>query len=177
MYKRRFAAWGWRKNIRTLGEYDQIVNAGTTSRFVGKAAVSLSNGQVIDVRRLAIHVGRRQEYLRATRKHPDYFEQRQSWTCDPTAIRTLTAPGNLRIPEAALYYTKAYIQGRYQGAITAEAVENLRMGLENPPGLEWNIFAGTVGQLVEEDKFNEALVLSESGRFDDMYWHILFLMS
>lgn len=36
------------------------------------------------------------------------------------------------------------------------------MGLGKSPGLECNVFAGTVGQLVEDDRLNEALVLSES---------------
>lgn len=142
-----------------MGEYDQVLNASAV-RLAENTAVSLSNGQVIDVRRLAIHLGRRKEYLRAVRKR--YVEQRRSWVEHPNTIRTLRTPGTFRVSEAALYYTKAYVQGRYEGAITAEEVDNLRMGLDKPPGLEWNVFAGTVGKLVEDDNFNEALNLSES---------------
>lgn len=129
------------QDIRRIAEYDQVVDA-STARLAEDATVSLSNGQVINVRRLAIHLGRRQEYLRTARKRS---EQQQFWVDHPNAIRTLKTPDAFRVSEAALYYTKAYIQGRYQGAVTAEEFEDSRMGLGKSPGLEWNYFAGTVG--------------------------------
>lgn len=47
------------RDIRRIAEYDQVVDA-SAARPAEDAAVSLSNGHVIDVRRLAIHLGRRQ---------------------------------------------------------------------------------------------------------------------
>lgn len=114
---------------------------------------------MIDARRLALHLQRRQEYLRLTRKR--HYTQ-PAVPVELPSIWGLKSPGFLRVSEAALFYTKTYIKGRYEGAITAEELDDLRMGLGKPPGVEWNIFAGSIGQLVEHDRINEALVLSES---------------
>ncbi|KAJ4390938.1 hypothetical protein N0V93_004537 [Gnomoniopsis smithogilvyi] len=153
MYKRRFNAWGWRKNIRTTGESREKIIEAAEIGLAANGAVSLSNGQVIDARRLAIHLARKREHLRST-----LGRNERSWVGLPR-IRSLQSPSKFHFSEAALFHTQAYIKGRYEGAITAEAVEDLRMGLEKFPGLEWNHFAGSIGQLVEDDKINEALVL------------------
>lgn len=153
-YKRRFIAWGWRKNIRTAGQADYFLHAAE-DELPENATIKLASGQTVSAKRLAIHLVRRQEYLRSARKRHG-----QPLLELPT-MRNLEAPGVFRVSEAALFYTRTYINGRYEGTITAEELDDLRMGLSKPPGVEWNIFAGTVGQLVEHDRINEALVLSK----------------
>lgn len=155
MYKRRFNAWGWRKNIRTTGEPEEKIIKAAEIGLAENGAVSLSNGQVIEAKRLAVHLARRQEYLKSIQRRYEQYRDKLPH------IQTVQSPGVFHVSEAVLYYTKAYTKGRYEGAITAEAVENLRMGLGKPPGMEWNKFVGTLGQLVEDDQINEALVLSK----------------
>lgn len=157
MYKRRFTAWGWRKNVRTAGQQAERILDVAKAGLADNATIRLSNGQVVDAHRLAVHLVRRQDYLRSTRK-----SRSDQPLLEPRRMRNLESPAVFRVSEAALFFSKTYIKGRYEGAITAEELDDLRMGLGKPPGMEWNIFAGTVGQLVEHDRINEALVLSES---------------
>lgn len=151
MYKGRFKAWGFKKNIRLQhGEDEDLVQllhanarpAGQSGPQTGN--LLLRNGQLVRQDRLVKHLRRRGE----GGAHSDR----------PPTIRVIRSPDRIYVSEAVLFQVRTYIRGEWEEAVsTAEQHDNLRE--ERPVTPAANALAHGVRYALEQKKMNDALVL------------------
>lgn len=152
MYKTRLKSWGCRKNISLRNGLD----SDTVQRALHdtqRGNIRLPNGQTVDSSRLAAHIRRRfQRNAAAAASH--------GTTTPPTPHpRAVRPPSTFYVSEAVLFSVRTYILGEYQDTVTtAEALDELRRrGSEGSS--KWSRFTYAVKAALNEDKFNQALVL------------------
>lgn len=150
MYKTRLKSWGCRKNIS--------LRDGLDSETVQRALVEnqprrvrLPNGQMVDSSRLAAHIRRRLQGRGAAIA-----------THSPTHLphlRAVQPPNTFYVSETVLFSVRTYILGEYQDTITtADALDELRRR-GSAGSSKWSRFTYAVKAALNEDKFNQALVL------------------
>lgn len=142
MFKSRFIAWGWRKNIKlTTGidpkavqetPYEDSVRPGTQIR--------LANGQIVDTHRLQRHLRRKKVYTKVPLT---------------TVVRP---PDSHHITEAVFAYTRTYAFGRHDGEITCLSEALKIITLDQPSTSRWFNFAGEVNEAMQEHDVSQALV-------------------
>ncbi|KAG8157098.1 hypothetical protein KVR01_013088 [Diaporthe batatas] len=151
MYKSRFKAWGFRKNIRLrAGEDEDLIQvlreksqpSGQSGSQTGNFL--LRNGQLVPQDRLVKHLRRRGEGGLNTNKHP--------------TTRAIRPPDTIHISEALLFQVRSYVRGTWEEAVsTAEQLDNLREERPNAPAC--NALAHGVRYALEQKNLNNALVL------------------
>lgn len=142
MFKSRFIAWGWRKNIKlTTGldpkavqetPYEDSVKPGTKIR--------LANGQIVDTSRLQRHLRRKKVYTKVPLT---------------TVIRP---PDSHHITEAVFAYTRTYAFGRHEREITCLSEALKIITLDQPSTSRWFTFAGEVNDAMRQHDVGQALV-------------------
>ncbi|KAG8156501.1 hypothetical protein KVR01_013605 [Diaporthe batatas] len=142
MFKSRFIAWGWRKNIKlTVGldprhvqetPYEDSVRPGTKIR--------LANGQIVDTSRLQRHLRRKMVYTRVPL----------------TAV--VRPPDSHHITEAVFAYTRTYAFGRHETEITCLSEALRTITLDEPMTSRWFSFAGEVNTAMKQQDVSRALV-------------------
>lgn len=150
MYKARFKAWGFKKNIRLRnGEDEDLIQLlHENARPSGQSGVQtgnvlLRNGQLVPQDRLVKHLRRRREGGANIDRHP---------------IRVMRPPDTVYVSEAVLFQVRSYIRGQWEETIsTAEQLDTLRE--EHPANTECNALAHGVRYALEQKKLNDALVL------------------
>jgi hypothetical protein len=150
MYKSRFKAWGFKKNIRLRDGEDQdiiqILQGNTSPERSGapKGNLLLRDGQLVAHDRLVKHLRRRGEGGASIGK--------------PPTIKPIRPPDAIYVSEAVLFQVRSYIRGQWEETIsTAEQLDMLRE--ERPSGAEWNSLAHGVRYALEQKKVDDALVL------------------
>lgn len=149
MYKTRLKSWGCRKNISLRDSlHGDVVQLALHEDRNG--SIQLPNGQVVDRKRLATHIRRRLQGRGAA------FTTRGA-THAPR-LPAMRPPNTFYIAETVLFSVRTYILGEYQGKVTtAEELDALRRG--NTGSAKWSRFTYAVKAALNEDKFNQALVL------------------
>lgn len=150
MYKARFKAWGFKKNIRLRnGEDEDLIQLlHENERPSGQSGVQtgnvlLRNGQLVPQDRLVKHLRRRREGGVTADRHP---------------IRVMRPPDTVYVSEAVLFQVRSYIRGQWEETVsTAEQLDTLRE--ERPGNTECNALAHGVRYALEQKKLNDALVL------------------
>lgn len=142
MYKTRFIAWGWRKNIKlTAGldpkevhdtPYEDTVRPGTQVR--------LANGQVVDTSRLQKHLRRK----------------RVVTTVPLTTV--IRSPDSHHVTEAVFSYTRTYVFGRHEKEITNLTEALSIISLDQPSTSRWFNFVGGINEAMKENNVSKALV-------------------
>ncbi|KAG6356873.1 hypothetical protein INS49_014748 [Diaporthe citri] len=149
MYKTRLKSWGCRKNISLRDGLD----SETAQRALcdsQRGHIRLPNGQTVDSSRLAAHIRRRFQRNAAVVSHN---------TSPMPHLRAVRPPTTFHVSEAVLFSVRTYILGEYQDRITtAEALDELRRR-GSAGSSKWSRFTYAVKAALNEDKFNQALVL------------------
>lgn len=145
MYKTRLKSWGCRKNISLRNNGLDIDTVQRALYDNQRRDIRLPNGQMVNSSRLAAHIRRRLQGRPATSQLP--------------YLRAVQPPNTLYISEAVLFSVRTYILGEYQDTITtAEALDELRRR-GSAESSKWSRFTYAVKDALNEDKFNQALVL------------------
>lgn len=148
MYKSRFKAWGYRKNIRLKSGEDQdliqFLHEGTQYSEAPTGNLLLRNGQLVPHDRLMTYLRRRGEGgIGITR---------------PPTIRAIRSPDTIYVSEAVLCQVRNYIRGQWEETIsTADQLDTLRE--DRPADGKCNSLAHGVRYALEQKKLNDALVL------------------
>lgn len=150
MYKTRLKSWGCRKNISLRNGLD----SDTVQRVLRDdqhGRVQLPNGQMVDSSRLAAHIRRRYQGRAAV-------VTSHGTAHAVTPLRPIRPPNAFYISETVLFSVRTYILGEYQGKVTTAAeLDALRLG--NTGSAKWSRFTYAVKAALNEDKFNQALIL------------------
>jgi hypothetical protein len=151
MYKGKFKAWGFRKNIRLKKGEDQdlIQLLQESAQHSGRSGAAtgnllLRNGQLIPQDRLVKYLLRRGEGGASIDR--------------PHIIRAIKSPDTIYVSEAVLFQVRSYIRGSWEETIsTAEQLDTLREA--RPASGACNALAHGVRYALEQNKVNDALVL------------------
>lgn len=151
MYKSRFKAWGFRKNIRLKkGEDQELVqlvqeNARDSGQPEAQAGnLLLRSGQLVPQDRVVKYLRRRGEGGATTGRAP--------------MIRTIRPPDTIYVSEAVLFQVHSFIRGEWEETVsTAEQLDTLRE--DHPVDPACNALAHGVRYALEQKKLDHALVL------------------
>lgn len=150
MYKTRFKSWGCRKNISLRDGIDSDTVQRALLHETQRGNIRLPNGQTVDSSRLAAHIRRRFQ------RNPAVFSH---GTTHAAHLRAVRPPSTFYVSETVLFSVRAYILGEYQDTITtADALDELRRRGSDGSS-KWSRFTYAVKAALNEDKFNQALVL------------------
>lgn len=142
MFKTRFIAWGWRKNIRLTPGLDPkgVKDTPQEDSVRPGTRVRLANGQVVDSYRLERHLRRKKVYAMV-----------------PLA-EAIRPPDSHHITEAVFSYTRTYVFGRHEGEINnlTEALSILT--LDQPSTGRWFNFTTGINDAMKQKNLSQALV-------------------
>lgn len=168
MYKSRFIAWGWRKNIRLKPAdenalRDLFAEAATNTTIAAPETgnVRLRSGQVVDIDRLAEHLWRRGgRFAHAAKDHI-----RQSHTAQIS--RVIRPPDSLYGCELICSYNQAVVLGLLQSIGTVGETNRILAAWAAEDGLDglnsWSGYSSRVTSALHQTNLDEALVWIRQG--------------
>lgn len=142
MYKTRFIAWGWRKNIKLTAGLDpkEVLNTPYEDSVRPGTKVRLANGQMVDASRLQRHLRRK----------------RVVTTVPLTAV--IRPPDTHHVTEAVFAYTRTYVFGRHESEITNLTEALSILSLDQPSTGRWFNYTGGINDAMKENNVSQALV-------------------
>lgn len=142
MFKSRFIAWGWRKNIKLTAGLDpkEVHNTPYEDSVRPGTQIRLANGQIVDTSKLQKHLRRKRVYT----------------TVPLTAV--VQPPDTHHITEAVFAYTRTYALGRHEKEINnlTEALSILT--LDEPSTNRWFKFTTEINDAMKQQDVSQALV-------------------
>lgn len=142
MYKTRFIAWGWRKNIKLTAGLDpkEVQNTPYEDSVRPGTQVRLANGQVVDTSRLQKHLRRK----------------RVITTVPLNAV--IRPPDSHHVTEAVFAHTRTYVFGRHEKEISNLTEALSIISLDEPSTARWFNFTGGINEAMKENNVSQALV-------------------
>jgi hypothetical protein len=141
MFKSRFIAWGWRKNIKLAAGLDpkQVQDTPYEDSVKPGTQIRLANGHIVDTSRLQKHLRRKR-------------------VCPTVQLAVVRPPDSHHITEAVFSFTRTYAFGRHEKDINSLTEALSIISLDEPSTSRWFRFTNEINEAMKEQDVGQALV-------------------